>query len=81
MKSQELGGLSALLIGTIEELPGKHLQLTSAFSFGNQIPHWVNVPWKYPAFRTKKQSAKIKPLSHIGLIERGSKIKVLCYRE
>ena len=29
---------------------------------GNQIPHWVNVPCKYPALRTKKQSAKLKPL-------------------
>ena len=27
-----------------------------------QMPHWVNVPWKHPALRTKKQSVKIKPL-------------------
>ena len=29
---------------------------------GTQIPHWVNVPWKHPALRIKKQSAKIKTL-------------------
>ena len=61
-KVQEFRGLSILLIGINEERPGKHLQLTSAFSIGNQIPDWLNVPWKYPALRTKIQSAKIKPL-------------------
>ena len=61
-KAQEFRGHSALLIGIKEERLGKHLQLTSAFSNGNQIPHWVNVPWKHPTLRTKKQSAKIKPL-------------------
>ena len=55
-------GLSTLLIGIKEERPGKHLQLTSAFSIGTQIPHWVNVPWMHPAVRTKKQCAKIKTL-------------------
>ena len=30
---------------------------------GTQIPQWVNVPSKHPALRTKKQSAKIKPLT------------------
>ena len=29
---------------------------------GTQIPHWVNVPWKHPALRNKKQNVKIKPL-------------------
>ena len=31
-------------------------------TFGNQIPHWVNEPWKHPALRRKKQCAKIKTL-------------------
>ena len=53
---------SALFNGIKEERPGKHLQLTSAFSIGTQIPHWVNVPWKYLALRTKKQSVKINPM-------------------
>ena len=80
-KVQEFRGLSTLLIGIKEERPGKHLQLTSAFSIGTQIPHWVNVPWKYPALRTKKLSVKIKPMNHVGLIERETKIKVLPYRD
>ena len=61
-KVQDFRGHSALLFGNKAERPGKHLQLTSAFSIGTQIPHWVNVPWKHPALKTKKVSAKIKPL-------------------
>ena len=61
-EGQQFRGRSALLIGIKEERPGKHLQLTSTFSIGTQIPKWVNVPWKYPALRNKKQSAKINPM-------------------
>ena len=40
-KVQDFRGLSALLIGNKAEGPGKHLQLTEAFSLGTPIPHWV----------------------------------------
>ena len=40
-KVQDFRGLSALLIGNKAEGPGKHLQLTAAFSLGTPIPHWV----------------------------------------
>ena len=64
-KVQEFRGLSALLIGNKAEHPGKHLQLTSNFSLGTQIPHWVYGPGKEPAIRTKKHSVKIKPLKSL----------------
>ena len=44
------------------ERPGKHLQLTSAFSLGTPIPHWLYGPGKDPTLRTKKQSVRRKPL-------------------
>ena len=53
---------SAILIGNKSDRPGKHLQLTSAFSIGTLIPHWVYGPGKDPALRTKKQNVRIKPL-------------------
>ena len=53
-KVQDFRGLSAFLIGNEAERPGKHLQLTSAFSLGTPIPHWVYGPGKDPALRTKK---------------------------
>ena len=62
-KVLEIRGHSALLIGIKEDRPGKHLQLTSALSIVTLIPHCVNVPWKYPALRTKKQSVKINPMN------------------
>ena len=80
-KVQEFRGLSALLIGIKEERPGKHLRLTFAFSIETQIPHWVNVPSKHPALRTKKQSAKIKPLNSHRPYRTWTKINFLCYRE
>ena len=40
-KVQDFRALSALLIGTNAERPGKHLQRTAAFSRGTPIPHWV----------------------------------------
>ena len=40
-KVQDIGGLSALLIGNKAERPGKHLQRTADFSRGTPIPHWV----------------------------------------
>ena len=57
-KVQDFRGLSAILIGNEAERPGKHLQLTSAFSLGTPIPHWVYGPGKNPALRTKKQRVK-----------------------
>ena len=35
---QEFRGLSTLLIGDTPELPGKHVQDTSAFSWGTRFP-------------------------------------------
>ena len=61
-KVQDILGLSVLLIGNKAERPGKHVQLTSAFSLGNTIPHWVYGAGKFPALRTKKQSVRINPL-------------------
>ena len=52
---------SAILIGNKSERPGKHLQLTSAFSIGTLIPHWVYGPGKFPALKTEKQSVKKSP--------------------
>ena len=40
-KVQDFRGLSALLSGNKAERPGKHLQLTAAFSLGTPIPQWV----------------------------------------
>ena len=61
-KVQDFRGLSTFLIGNKAEHPGKQIQLTSAFSLGILIPHWVYGPGKEPALRTKKHSVKIKPL-------------------
>ena len=61
-KVQDFRALSAILIGIKEERPRKHLQITSAFSIGTQIPLCVNVPWKHPSLRMTKSSATIKPL-------------------
>ena len=47
-KVQDFRGLSALLPGNQAERPGKHLQLTSAFSLGTLIPHWLYGPEKNP---------------------------------
>ena len=80
-KVQDFQGLSALLIGNKAERPEKHHQLTSAFTLGTLIPHWVYGRGKDPALRTKKQSLRIKPLSHISPMEVGTGIKVLWYRE
>ena len=55
---QDFRGLSALLIGNKAERPGKHLELTSAYSLGTLIPHWVYGPGKVPALRTKKKSVR-----------------------
>ena len=57
---QDFRGLSALLIGNKAERRGKHFQLTSAFSLGTPILHWVYGPGKVPAFSAKKQSVRIK---------------------
>ena len=51
-KVQDFRGLSALLIGKKAEHPGKHLQLTSAFSLGTLIKYWVYGPRKDSALRT-----------------------------
>ena len=61
-KVHEFRGLSTLLLGNKPERPRKHLQLTSAFSYGTLIPHWVYGHEKDPALRTKKQSVRRKPL-------------------
>ena len=76
-KCQDIRGLSALLIGNKADRPGKHLQRTAAFSLGTPIQHWVQGPGEDPALRTKKQSVRGKPLSHDGLMEGGTGIKVL----
>ena len=47
-KGQHFRGHSALLIVNKAERPGKHLQLTSAFSLGTLIPQWWYGPGKYP---------------------------------
>ena len=47
-KGQDFRGLSTLLLGNQAERPGKHLQLTSNFSLGILIPHWLYGPAKYP---------------------------------
>ena len=59
---QDFRGLSAILIGSKAERPGKHLQLTSAFSLGTLIPHWVYGPGKHTTLRTEKQIVRIKLL-------------------
>ena len=59
---QDFRGLSALPFGNKSDRAGKHLQLTSAFSMGTLIPHWVYGTGKVPALRTEKQSVRIKPL-------------------
>ena len=64
-KIQDFRRLSALLIGNKAERPRKHLQLTSAFSLGILIPHWVYRPGKYPALRIKKQCVRGKPLNSL----------------
>ena len=47
-KGQDFRGLSTLLLGNQAERPRKHLQLTSDFSLGILIPHWLYGPAKYP---------------------------------
>ena len=47
-KVQDFRGLSALLLGNQAERPGKHFQLTSDFSLGTLIPHWLYGPANYP---------------------------------
>ena len=47
-KVQDFRGLSALLPGNQAECPGKHVQLTSAFSLRSLIPHCVYGPEKNP---------------------------------
>ena len=47
-KVQDFRGLSALLPGNQTEPPGKHLQVTSAFSLGTLIPHCLYGHGKYP---------------------------------
>ena len=47
-KVQDFRGLSTLLLGNQAERPRKHLQLTSDFSLGILIPHWLYGPAKYP---------------------------------
>ena len=59
---QDFRGLSSLLIGNKAEQPGKHLQLTSAFSLGALIPLCMYGPGKIPAVRTEKQRVRKKPL-------------------
>ena len=59
---QDFRGFSALLIGHKAERTGKHLQLTSAFSLGTLIPHWVYGPVKVPALTPEKESVWIKRL-------------------
>ena len=54
-KVQDILGISVLLIGNKAERPGKHVQLTSAFSLGNTIPHWVYGAGKFPALRTRNK--------------------------
>ena len=52
-KGQDFGGIRALLIGNKAEHPGKHLQVTSAFSLGTLIPHWVYGNGKDPALEPR----------------------------
>ena len=80
-KVQDFRGLSNLLLGHQAELPGKHLQLTSSFSLGTLLPRWVYGLGKNPALRTKEISVRIKPLTSHSLMEVGTGIKVLWYRE
>ena len=68
-KVQDFRGLSVLLSGNKAENPGKHLQVTSAFSKGTLIPHWVYGPGKDAALRIQKQSVRLKSCGHIGLME------------
>ena len=64
-KVQDFRALTVLLIGSKAEHPGKHLQLTSDFSLGTLIPHWLYGPGQVPALRKKKHSVKIKPLKSL----------------
>ena len=61
-KVQDFRGLRTLLIDNKSERPGKHLQLTSAFSLGTPIPHWKFGPGKDPTLRTKKTKCEDKAL-------------------
>ena len=63
---QDFRGLSALLIVKKAYRPGKLLQVTSAFSLGTPIPHYLFGPGKDTALRTKKQSVRVKPLRSHG---------------
>ena len=47
-KFQVFRGLSTLLLGNQAARPGKHLQLTSAFSLRTLIPHCLYGPEKNP---------------------------------
>ena len=80
-KGQDFRGLSDLFIGNKAERPGKHLQLTSSFSLGTLLPRCVYGLGKNPALRTKEISVRIKPLTSHSLMEVGTGIKVLWYRE
>ena len=74
-------GLITLVFCNKEKSPGKHLKLTSAFSLGTPNPHWLYGPRNVPALSTKNQRVRKKPLNHIDLMEGGTGIKVLWYRE
>ena len=74
-------GRSALLLGNKPDHPSKYLQVTSAFSMGTLIPHWVYGPGKDPAHRTKKQNVRIKSLKSPRPYGGGTGTKVLWYRE
>ena len=62
-KVQDFLGNSALLIGNKAERPGKHLQLTSAFSMGTPIPHCAHAPGNDLPLRAKKQNLREKPFN------------------
>ena len=47
-KVQDFRGLSTLILGNQAERPRKHLQVTSDFSLGILIPHWLYGPGTYP---------------------------------
>ena len=78
---QDFRELKALLFLNKAEGLGKHLYLTSAFTLGTPIPHWLYGPRKDPALRNKKQNVRIKPLRSHRPYGRWNRVKELWCHE
>ena len=80
-KDHDIRGLTALLIGNNAERPGIHLQRTAAFHWGTRFHIGCRGLGRIQPLEPRNKVRGESSGSHDSLMEGGTVIKVLRYRE